>query len=151
VYGGANMELNDDDENQAADAIADADYIIAQIEVPVPTIISAFKIARDNHATTILNPAPARDLSQDFLTLTDIIITSETEADLVRGIPVTSRESMHKNASYLLSLGMKLVIVTVGEQGTYYATAEAAGLIPSFKVKAVETTAAGETFIGALA
>src|SRR5699024_5629386 len=114
VYGGANMELNDDDVNQAADAIADADYIIAQLEVPVPTIISAFKIARDNHVTTILNPAPARDLSQDLLTLTDIIIPNETEAELLSGIPVTSRDSMHKNASYFLSLGMKLVIITLG-------------------------------------
>src|SRR5699024_9901389 len=151
VYGGANMELNDDDVNQVADAIADADYIIAQLEVPVPTIISAFKIARDNHVTTILNPAPARDLSQDLLTLTDIIIPNETEAELLSGIPVTSRDSMHKNASYFLSLGMKLVIITLGEQGTYYATSEAAGHIPSFKVKAVDTTAAGDTFIGALA
>lgn len=151
VYGGANMELNDTDVNKAADAIAEADYIIAQLEVPVPAIISAFKIARENNVTTILNPAPASALSKDLLTLTDIIVPNETEAELLSGIAVTDRASMHQNAEYFLSLGMKVVIITLGEQGTYYATANSAGLIPSFKVKAIDTTAAGDTFIGALA
>ncbi len=151
VYGGANMELNDKDVNKAADAIAEADYIIAQLEVPVPAIISAFKIARENNVTTILNPAPASELSKDLLTLTDIIVPNETEAELLSGIAVTDRASMHQNAEYFLSLGMKVVIITLGEQGTYYATANSAGLIPSFKVKAIDTTAAGDTFIGAFA
>lgn len=151
VYGGANMELNDTDVNKAADAIAEADYIIAQLEVPVPAIISAFKIARENNVTTILNPAPASELSKDLLTLTDIIVPNETEAELLSGIAVTDRASMHQNAEYFLSLVMKVVIITLGEQGTYYATANSAGLIPSFKVKAIDTTAAGDTFIGAFA
>ncbi|MDG0841871.1 ribokinase [Staphylococcus equorum] len=151
VYGGANMELNDTDVNKAADAITKADYIIAQLEVPVPAIISAFKIARENKVPTILNPAPASELSKDLLTLTDIIVPNETEAELLSGIAVTDRASMHQNAEYFLSLGMKVVIITLGEQGTYYATENTAGLIPSFKVKAVDTTAAGDTFIGALA
>lgn len=151
VYGGANMELNDTDVNKGADAIAEADYIIAQLEVPVPAIISAFKIARENNVTTILNPAPASELSKDLLTLTDIIVPNETEAELLSGIAVTDRASMHQNAEYFLSLGMKVVIITLGEQGTYYATANSAGLIPSFKVKAIDTTAAGDTFIGAFA
>lgn len=151
VYGGANMELNDTDVNKAADAIAEADYIIAQLEVPVPAIISTFKIARENNVTTILNPAPASELSKDLLTLTDIIVPNETEAELLSGIAVTDRASMHQNAEYFLSLGMKVVIITLGEQGTYYATANSAGLIPSFKVKAIDTTAAGDTFIGAFA
>ncbi|XVL44910.1 ribokinase [Staphylococcus equorum] len=151
VYGGANMELNDTDVNKAADAIAEADYIIAQLEVPVPAIISAFKIARENNVTTILNPAPASELSKDLLTLTDIIVPNETEAELLSGIAVTDRASMHQNAEYFLSLGMKVVIITLGEQGTYYATANSAGLIPSFKVNAIDTTAAGDTFIGAFA
>lgn len=149
VYGGANMELNDKDVNKAAGAIAEADYIIAQLEVPVPAIISAFTIARENNVTTILNPAPASELSKDLLTLTDIIVPNETEAELLSGIAVTDRASMHQNAEYFLSLGMKVVIITLGEQGTYYATANSAGLIPSFKVKAIDTTAAGDTFIGA--
>ncbi|ANQ65411.1 ribokinase [Staphylococcus equorum] len=149
VYGGANMELNDKDVNKAADAIAEADYIIAQLEVPVPAIISAFTIALENNVTTILNPAPASELSKDLLTLTDIIVPNETEAELLSGIAVTDRASMHQNAEYFLSLGMKVVIITLGEQGTYYATANSAGLIPSFKVKAIDTTAAGDTFIGA--
>ncbi|MDK9857300.1 ribokinase [Staphylococcus equorum] len=151
VYGGANMELNDTDVNKAADAIAEADYIIAQLEVPVPAIISAFKIARENNVTTILNPAPASELSKDLLTLTDIIVPNEIEAELLSGIAVTDRASMHQNAEYFLSLGMKVVIITLGEQGTYYATANSAGLIPTFKVKAIDTTAAGDTFIGAFA
>lgn len=151
VYGGANMELNDTDVNKAADAIAEEDYIIAQLEVPVPAIISAFKIARENNVTTILNPAPASELSKDLLTLTDIIVPNETEAELLSGIAVTDRASMHQNAEYFLSLGMKVVIITLGEQGTYYATTNSAGLIPSFKVKAIDTTAAGDTFIGAFA
>ncbi|UXU50181.1 ribokinase [Staphylococcus arlettae] len=151
VYGGANMTLNEQDVEQAEAAIANADYIIAQLEVPVPAIIKAFTIARQHDVTTILNPAPASELSKALLQLTDIIIPNESEAELLSGIPVTDRDSMHKNADYFLSLGMQVVLITLGEQGTYYATKEDANLIPAVKVHAVDTTAAGDTFIGAFA
>lgn len=151
VYGGANMELNEDDVNKAADAIVNADYIIAQLEIPVPAIIRAFEIAHDNGVTTILNPAPASQLPQQLLNLTDIIVPNETEAELLSGIPVVDRTSMAQNAEYFLSLGIKIVLITLGSQGTYYATTQASDLIPAYKVAAIDTTAAGDTFIGAFA
>lgn len=151
VYGGANMELNEEDVNKATEAIANADYIIAQLEIPIPTIIKAFEIAQKNRVTTILNPAPASELPKKLLSLTDIIIPNETEAELLSGIPVVDHSSMKQNAEYFLSLGIEIIIITLGSQGTYYATQEESNLIPAFKVSAVDTTAAGDTFIGAFA
>ncbi|WP_271399673.1 ribokinase [Staphylococcus nepalensis] len=151
VYGGANMELNEEDVNKAAETIINADYIIAQLEIPTPAIIRAFEIAYENEVTTILNPAPASKLPKKLLNLTDIIIPNETEAELLSGIPVVDSTSMKQNAEYFLSLGIKIVLITLGSQGTYYATKEESNLIPAFEVSAIDTTAAGDTFIGAFA
>jgi ribokinase len=149
VYGGANMDISPEDVNTAKDEIAQSDYVVAQLEVPVDAIIQAFKIARNAGVTTILNPAPAETLPEELLALTDVIIPNEFEAATLSGIPVDDKLSMEQNANYFLELGIKVVIITIGEQGTYYAVKEGSGFVEAYKVNAIDTTAAGDTFIGA--
>ncbi|HDJ4769184.1 TPA: ribokinase [Staphylococcus aureus] len=149
VYGGANMTMTPEDVINAKDAIINADFVVAQLEVPIPAIISAFEIAKAHGVTTVLNPAPAKALPNELLSLIDIIVPNETEAELLSGIKVTNEQSMKDNANYFLSIGIKTVLITLGKQGTYFATKNQSQHIEDYKVNAIDTTAAGDTFIGA--
>lgn len=149
VYGGANMTMTPEDVINAKDAIINADFVVAQLEVPIPAIISAFEIAKAHGVTTVLNPAPAKALPNELLSLIDIIVPNETEAELLPGIKVTNEQSMKDNANYFLSIGIKTVLITLGKQGTYFATKNQSQHIEAYKVNAIDTTAAGDTFIGA--
>lgn len=149
VYGGSNMTMTPEDVINAKDAIINADFVVAQLEVPIPAIISAFEIAKAHGVTTVLNPAPAKALPNELLSLIDIIVPNETEAELLSGIKVTNEQSMKDNANYFLSIGIKTVLITLGKQGTYFATKNQSQHIEAYKVNAIDTTAAGDTFIGA--
>ncbi|HDJ1596866.1 TPA: ribokinase [Staphylococcus aureus] len=149
VYGGANMTMTPEDVINAKDAIINADFVVAQLEVPIPAIISAFEIAKAHGVTTVLNPAPAKALPNELLSLIDIIVPNETEAELLSGIKVTNEQSIKDNANYFLALGIKTVLITLGKQGTYFATKNQSQHIEAYKVNAIDTTAAGDTFIGA--
>lgn len=149
VYGGANMTMTPEDVINAKDAIINADFVVAQLEVPIPAIISAFEIAKAHGVTTVLNPAPAKALPNELLSLIDIIVPNETEAELLSGIKVTNEQSMKDNANYFLYIGIKTVLITLGKQGTYFATKNQSQHIEAYKVNAIDTTAAGDTFIGA--
>lgn len=149
VYGGANMTMTPEDVINAKDAIINADFVVAQLEVPIPAIISAFEIAKAHGVTTVLNPAPAKALPNELLSLIDIIVPNETEVELLSGIKVTNEQSMKDNANYFLSIGIKTVLITLGKQGTYFATKNQSQHIEAYKVNAIDTTAAGDTFIGA--
>ncbi|HDG9371286.1 TPA: ribokinase [Staphylococcus aureus] len=149
VYGGANMTMTPEDVINAKDAIINADFVVAQLEVPIPAIISAFEIAKAHGVTTVLNPAPAKALPNELLSLIDIIVPNETEAELLSGIKVTNEQSMKDNANYFLSIGIKTVLITLGKQGTYFATKNQSQHIEAYKVNVIDTTAAGDTFIGA--
>lgn len=149
VYGGANMTMTPEDVINAKDAIINADFVVAQLEVPIPAIISAFEIAKAHGVTTVLNPAPAKALPNELLSLIDIIVPNETEAELLSGIKVTNEQSMKDNANYFLSIGIKTVLITLGKQGTYFATKNQSQHIEAYKVNAIDTTAADDTFIGA--
>ncbi|HDA9676183.1 TPA: ribokinase [Staphylococcus aureus] len=149
VYGGANMTMTPEDVINAKDAIINVDFVVAQLEVPIPAIISAFEIAKAHGVTTVLNPAPAKALPNELLSLIDIIVPNETEAELLSGIKVTNEQSMKDNANYFLSIGIKTVLITLGKQGTYFATKNQSQHIEAYKVNAIDTTAAGDTFIGA--
>lgn len=151
IYGGANQDVTIDDIHQAEADIKAADRIVAQFEVPVPAVIEAFKIARTNGVQTILNPAPAiKHIPAELLAVTDMIVPNETEAEIITGIKVTDQASMQQNAEAMFKMGIKVVIITVGDKGSFYATPDQTGFVPAFKVTAVDTTAAGDTFIGAL-
>ncbi|MDK6297818.1 ribokinase [Staphylococcus caprae] len=149
VYGGANMTLNAEDVNHGEQAIREADFVVAQLEIPIEAIEQAFKIAKAHGVTTILNPAPAIDLPDSLLSLTDIIIPNETEAERLSGISIKNEADMQQTVDYFFERGISTVLITLGEQGTYFATQHDSHIVPAYQVKAIDTTAAGDTFIGA--
>lgn len=125
--------------------------MIAQFETPIEATIEAFKVAREAGKITILNPAPARtDIPEELLELTDLITPNETEAESITGIKVDSEESMKKSSEIFHQMGIKGVIITIGERGSYVSYEDIEEIVPAFKVKAADTTAAGDTFLGAL-
>ncbi|MGI6273317.1 MAG: ribokinase [Anaerohalosphaeraceae bacterium] len=151
VAGGANANLSPDDIHNAADVIAAADILVMQLETPVETVRAAAQIARDNAVTVILNPAPAQPLDKDLLKCISILTPNESEAELLTGIPVDSPQAAQKAADALRAQGVNVVIVTMGENGALLSTQNASAFVPAFKVDAVDATAAGDVFNGALA
>ena len=151
IYSGANYAFGQDDIEQNSDLIAASDFVVAQFETPIEATIQGFKIAHQNNAKTILNPAPAiTEIPAELLQVTDIIIPNETEAATITGVEVVDEKSAKKAADKLHELGVSAVIITIGDKGAFYDFQDKQGLIPAFKVKAVDTTAAGDTFIGAM-
>lgn len=149
---GANYSLRAADAALAKADLTKADCVIAQFETPVAATIAAFKLAKKAGAVTILNPAPALPaISPELLQLTDIITPNETESAAITGIKITDQASLHENAQKLHDLGISNVIITYGKNGSYLKTAAVEKLVSAFKVKAVDTTGAGDTFIGYLA
>ena len=151
IQHGANFDVTAADVRNAKSQIEDSDFVIAQFETPIEATIEAFKIAREAGKITILNPAPARtDIPEELLELTDLITPNETEAESITGIKVDSEESMKKSSEIFHQMGIKGVIITIGERGSYVSYEDIEEIVPAFKVKAVDTTAAGDTFLGAL-
>ena len=122
-----------------AGAARAGEVVLAQLEVPLNTVESTFRSAREVGATTVLNPAPARPLPPELLDLVDIIVPNEHELDLLGGV------------SGLLESGVGTVVVTLGAEGARVHTSEGAVDIPTLAVDAVDTTGAGDTFCGYLA
>ena len=130
--------------------IKDASMLLMQLETPIETIKIAAQIAKDSGTKVILNPAPAQTLSDDLLKLVDMITPNETEAEKLTAIKVTDLNSAKKAADVLHKKGIELVMITLGSNGVWLSENGAAKQIKGFQVKAVDTTAAGDTFNGAL-
>ncbi|MHC5565819.1 ribokinase [Pediococcus acidilactici] len=151
IYGGANAQLSAADVKKAQAQIAAADLMVAQLETPVETTQFAFQMAKELGVKTILNPAPAvAKLPAELLKNTDVIAPNETEVEILTGIAVTDEAAMLKAAQRLHDLGVATVIITLGSKGVFYDDGVQHGIVPAFKVQAVDTTAAGDTFLGAL-
>jgi ribokinase len=151
VAGGANGKLTPSDVKKAAKAIRSAAVLVAQLETPLETVQAAAEIAAKAGVPVILNPAPARLLPDKLLRLVSILTPNETEAELLTGIKVTNEAAYAKAAVKLQARGVETVILTLGSRGAFIAEAGGKQLVPGFKVKAVDTTAAGDVFNGALA
>ena len=151
VVPGANGKLAPVDVDKAQSDIANAAVVVAQLEVPIETVEQAAKIANQNNIPFILDPAPAKPLSDELLSRVDILTPNETEAEALTGIKVTDEKSADMAADALLAKGVKTVIVTLGEKGLLLATQDSKEMIPNHKVNAVDSTAAGDAFTGSLA
>jgi ribokinase len=151
VASGANLRLTEAMAAAHADAVREADVLLCQLEVPLRVVRWALAEARRHGVTTILNPAPAQDLPADLLALVDYLTPNGGEAEALAGTRVTDPESARDAATRLLARGVGTVIVTLGEQGSLACTPEVASHFPAFPVRAVDTTAAGDAFSGALA
>lgn len=149
---GANYSLSVLDIDAASNLLGEVDCVIAQFETPLEATIEAFKLAKRQGTVTILNPAPAiKNIPQELLQLTDVITPNETESAAITGIEINEENDLKLSAAKLHEMGVSNVVITYGDKGAYISTAVAEKLVPAFKVSAVDTTAAGDTFLGFLA
>jgi ribokinase len=151
VAGGANEKLSPADVKRAARIIRSAALLVAQLETPLATVTAAVDVAAKAGVPVILNPAPARPLPNSLLERISVLTPNETEAELLTGIKVTDAAGAAKACSKLRARGVRTVILTLGSRGAFLADANGQRLVPGFKVKAVDSTAAGDIFNGALA
>lgn len=151
VAGGANAKLSSRHIQQAAPLLRRADVLLMQLETPVSTVHAAARLGAARGALVILNPAPARSLPAAVLRHITILTPNETEAEQLTGIKIDSLASMEQAAGKLKAAGVQTVILTLGARGAYVSSKALTGLIPGFKVKPLDTTAAGDVFNGALA
>ena len=151
VASGANGELSPADVGKAKKIFAGSGLLVMQLETPLNTVQAAADLATQAGVDVILNPAPARALPSTLLKKISMITPNETEAELLTGIKINSDAAASKAADKLLARGVKTVIITLGSRGAFVAGGGVRKLVPGFKVKAVDTTAAGDTFNGALA
>lgn len=151
IHSGANNAFTPKQVQAHTDLIKASDFIIAQFESTLESTVEAFTIAREAGVKTILNPAPAlENVPEELLKVTDMIIPNETETEILTGIKVTDETSLKAAADHLHQLGIEAVIITIGSKGAFYDVQGRSGIVPAFKVNAVDTTAAGDTFIGAM-
>jgi len=151
VAPGANAMVQATDVTAAQTTIGDARILVAQLEIPMSTVMYALTVARRAGVMTLLNPAPAQPLSDEQLTLVDVLVCNETEATTLTQTPVSDVASALTAAHQLQGRGPRSVIVTLGAQGAVVVESDTAQHQPAFTVAVVDTTAAGDAFIGALA
>ncbi|MBC3209304.1 ribokinase [Pseudomonas sp. SWRI111] len=152
IVAGANAAMTPAVIDRFDAVLQDADVVICQLEIPDATVGHALKRARALGKTVILNPAPAsRPLPADWFAAIDYLIPNESEAAALSGLPVDSLQTAEKAASHLLAMGASKVIVTLGAEGSLFANGKGFEHFPAPKVKAVDTTAAGDTFVGGFA
>lgn len=149
VAPGANAKLSVDDVSSIGD-LSEAAFILMQLEIPIETITAVIDLARLNGKHVILNPAPAQYLSDAILNGLFLLVPNESEASMLTGIQVTDLASASLAADALIQKGVSHVIITLGKQGAYFKSAYKEFSIPAPSVVAVDTTAAGDTFCGAL-
>lgn len=150
VASGANGNLQIAEVEKAIEQISANDMVLLQLEIPIPTVEFAIKKSYENGAKVILNPAPAQKLDEAVFQYLDIITPNETEAELLTGIKVTNLESAKQAALKFHERGVKNVIITLGSKGAYLHNSTTNRLIAAPAVQAVDTTAAGDVFNGAL-
>ncbi|TDQ06153.1 ribokinase [Halanaerobium saccharolyticum] len=149
VSPGANYELDSEKIEKIKDKIAEAEIILLQLEIPVDTIEKIVEIASKNKTKIILDPAPAQKLPADILTRVDYLLPNEGELDLL--LAEAENKSRAEKIEALLKMGVKNIIVTEGEKGINYYSQNNKLHLETLKVKAVDTTAAGDVFAGAFA
>lgn len=153
VASGANASLSAADIDNAVKAVSDSDIMLLQLEIPMETVEFAAKVAKGLGVKVILNPAPApkEGIPESVLENVDLIIPNSTEAEMLSGIHITDYESASDAAKEISSKGIGQVIITLGAKGSLVFDNGKEAVVPSVKVKAVDTTAAGDTFCGAVA
>jgi ribokinase len=151
VAGGANNQLSISDIENALATITKAGLLMIQLEIPMPTVMAAIALANQKNIPVILNPAPAQLLPKGMLKQVSILVLNETEAEILTKLKVTNITTAAKASQLLLRQGVHTVILTLGKKGAWVATNKIRQHVPGFKVTALDSTAAGDTFIGALA
>ncbi len=151
VASGANARLTPDDIMSARDAIAAADLLVTQLETPLDTVRAAVDLAARHGVHVVLNPAPARPLGKDLLQHVTVLTPNETEAEALTGIEISDESAALTAAETLSGIGVGATVITLGSRGAFVFDSGHGELVPGFEVEAVDTTAAGDVFNGALA
>lgn len=149
IHAGANAALSVEQVEAEKARIAGAQALLMQLESPLESVLAAAKIAHQHQTTVVLNPAPARHLPDELLSLIDIITPNETEAEKLTGIRVENDDDAAKAARVLHEKGIGIVMITLGSRGVWVSHDGQGRRVPGFKVQAVDTIAAGDTFNGA--
>jgi ribokinase len=150
VASGANANLHFSEVEKAIESVQEGDIVLLQLEIPIDTVNKTLKFCFEKGAKVILNPAPAQILDESYFKYLSMITPNETEAEILTGIKVTDLETAKQAANDFHSKGILEVIITLGSKGAFYSNKDKQILIPSPKVVAVDSTAAGDVFNGAL-
>ena len=150
ISAGANAHLTTNIVDKFKQKILDADALLMQLETPLDAIIYATKIAKQAGKHTVLNPAPAKALPDELLAQLTMITPNETEAEVLTGVKVVDEQSAAQAAAVFHQKGVAIVLITLGAKGVFISHNALQKIIPGFRVQAKDTTAAGDTFNGAL-
>lgn len=150
VASGANAHLLPEDIDRAKGGIEDCDILLMQLETPMATIEHAAQMARKSGCKVILNPAPAHSLPESLLTNLYMLIANETEAEYISGTRISDMDSVARAADIICHRGVENVVITLGSKGAFIKERDTYHQVPALKVKAVDATAAGDTFCGAV-
>jgi ribokinase len=151
VVKGANDRLKPADVDAAADLLKTVDCIVLQFEIPLETVYHCVRFASENGIRCIVNPAPAQPVDLKALEGLDYFVPNESESETIAGMPVKTVDDAKRVAEKLLASGVKRVIITLGANGSLLAGREGMEHIPAFPVKSVDSTGAGDAFIGSFA
>ena len=151
VITGAPSTLTIEEVNKDIDKIKNSKIFLTQLEIPKEVTLHSLKIAKENKVLTILNPAPASEISKEFFNNIDYFTPNETEAEFYTGIKITNEKEAKEASIKLLNLGLKKVIITLGEKGLFYSDGNEDIYLKAIPVKAIDTTGAGDAFNGGLA
>jgi len=152
VASGANFDLSIDHIENAKDLLSDSKVILTQLETPMDVIEYVAKLSKNFNSTFILNPAPYQILSDDLIKNIDIITPNRTETRQMTGIDVTDSKTAEHASNILHDKGIETVIITIGKKGAFFSSSNGQILmVDPYKVKAIDTTAAGDVFNGAIA
>ena len=131
------------------DIIKNSKIFLTQLEVPKDVTLHCLKTAKENGCLTILNPAPASEITKEFYSNIDYFTPNETEAEFYTGIKITNEKEAKQAAEKLIDLGIKKIIITLGEKGLFYSDGKEEIFLKATSVKAIDTTGAGDAFNGA--
>lgn len=147
---GANERVDRDSVMRAEKDFADCDLALAQFETTVDAVLAAKELAKKYNKPFVLNPAPYVDVPKELFDGIDYVTPNETEAELFTGVKVDTVDDCRRAAAVFFSMGVKNVVITLGVRGAFYTDGKTELLVPALKVKAVETTGAGDAFNGGL-
>ncbi|XID91082.1 ribokinase [Paenibacillaceae bacterium WGS1546] len=150
VSPGANLLLTPEDVRRQEELIKQSKLLMVQLEVPLETVLEAIAIARRHHVPVLLDPAPAQHLSEDLLSMVDYIVPNETEIAQLTGIHVFDQVTAKLASVELLRQGVSTVFAKLGEKGLVVVSSNSTFVVDSYKVNAVDSTAAGDAFAGAV-
>ncbi|WP_407637088.1 ribokinase [Chelonobacter oris] len=152
IIKGANAHLQPEDIDRAAESLQQCKLIVLQLEIPLETVYYAIDFANKHAIPVILNPAPAsKALSLEYACKCDFFMPNETELEILTGMPVNNMAQIQAAAGFLLGKGLKNIIVTLGEKGAVWLHDDHIVHVPPYKVNAVDTSGAGDAFIGCFA